>query len=80
MADEGYCIRCHRQAVGLRTVYLGLAHRTDGVNVLPVNAFGISGGTLEICSDCHAEWLAAIKTWFENPTDNIVVKSKTHTY
>lgn len=65
---NGNCQRCRRPEKELLTLYLALAQEPHQDHLIPLTSLTISGGTLEICPECHREWLAAIKTWFENPT------------
>ena len=46
-------------------LYVALAHDTNPESPLPLKPFSLSGGILEICSECYGQWLAAITTWFE---------------
>lgn len=68
MADQSPCKRCQRRTRKPLTLYMGLIQESAPPALIPLQGVSLTGGTLEICTDCHAEWIAAIKTWFENPT------------
>ena len=64
------CERCRRENSDLRSLYIGFVQqKTDTPSVLPLKRLRLEGGVIEICRECHGEWLAAIKTWYENPTE-----------
>jgi len=65
---HGTCTRCMRTGMATVTLYVGLLQTPTLSNLIPLENLSLNGGTLEICSECHAEWMAAMKTWFENPT------------
>jgi hypothetical protein len=57
-----------RPALETLTLFVGLVQDFPLSDLVPLENLSLTGGTLEICTECHAEWIAALKTWFENPT------------
>lgn len=62
------CKRCMRPNTATLVLYLGLLQKPVSSHLIPLLSLSLEGGTLEICTDCHKQWMAAMKTWFENPT------------
>jgi len=62
------CKRCLRPHTATVVLYVGLMQEPIASQLIPLAGLSLQGGTLDICPDCHAEWVAAMKTWFENPT------------
>jgi len=55
------CQRCNTPLIEPIRLFICLQQGPIASGPLPV----LSGGVLEICVDCYAQWLAAFNTWLQ---------------
>src|SRR3990167_10656478 len=64
------CQRCEEKGCDRRTIWMACFYAMDELG-LPFNKMSVDGEngrkffTLLVCKDCRADWMNAIKIWFE---------------